>query len=174
MVKVQVVVPGRPVPKQRPRPGPRGFFIPAATMEYQHLVGIVTRNKMRQGPILEGDVELRISLYFKRSGRATGDIDNYAKSILDGLNQVAYLDDSQVIRLGLEMFYVLHAKDERAEIVIMDQAAAEQEPGRAEVRLQAVEDTLEWLQDRALLLNDTDAAGRAAEALLVVQGGRPA
>ena len=30
-----------------------------------------------------------------------GDIDNYAKSILDGLNGVAYTDDKQIVSLEL-------------------------------------------------------------------------
>ena len=34
--------------------------------------------------------------------RLRGDIDNYAKSVLDALNGVAYKDDKQIVRLDLE------------------------------------------------------------------------
>jgi Holliday junction resolvase RusA-like endonuclease len=34
--------------------------------------------------------------------KLTGDIDNYAKSILDALNGVAYADDKQIVSLYLE------------------------------------------------------------------------
>lgn len=38
----------------------------------------------------------------KVKGRLTGDIDNYAKSVLDALNGVAYTDDKQIVCLYLE------------------------------------------------------------------------
>ena len=34
--------------------------------------------------------------------KLTGDIDNYAKSVLDALNGVAYTDDKQIVCLYLE------------------------------------------------------------------------
>lgn len=46
---------------------------------------------------LDGDVAVTIYV-FVQSGRH-GDIDNYVKAVLDGLNGVAYLDDRQVVQV---------------------------------------------------------------------------
>lgn len=37
------------------------------------------------------------------------DTDNIAKSILDSLNKIAYLDDKQVVKLEVEKYYAANA-----------------------------------------------------------------
>lgn len=97
----------RPKVKQRPRLGRRGrVFTPAQTLEFENLV-----RETYDGFCADKPVSLVISLY-KDSFTITlteydtiepsplrGDIDNYAKSILDGLNGVAYTDDKLVYKL---------------------------------------------------------------------------
>ncbi len=46
------------------------------------------------------------------------DIDNIAKSILDGLNGVAYIDDKQVVQLTISKKYTIG--ETRAEIVLQE------------------------------------------------------
>lgn len=87
-----IYVPGRPVPKARPRVTRRGTYTPAKTKAYELAVGLSW-----DGPCFEGDVavELRFDLpNYKRV-----DIDNLIKSVLDGLNGRAYKDDGQVVRV---------------------------------------------------------------------------
>jgi Holliday junction resolvase RusA-like endonuclease len=63
------------------------------------------------GPVFEGEVAVhividsegtaviveRVDIETKSSLR--GDIDNYVKTVLDGLNGVAWLDDKQVVKI---------------------------------------------------------------------------
>lgn len=116
-MNVKITIPGRPVPKARPRPASnrRGYIIPARTMAYQRQVGWVAKQQIKTP--FAGDVEVTIVLYF-RGGRV-GDVDNYQKSILDGLNGIAFEDDRQVRKVTCER---LTSADERAEIEIEEVA----------------------------------------------------
>ena len=87
-----IVIPGRPVPKGRPRLGKGGHvYTPQATRAYEELVGIVARTHFKQ-PIT-GDVAVNLRLYI--NGRKRGDLDNYWKAISDGMNGIAFNDDRQ-------------------------------------------------------------------------------
>lgn len=101
-----IVIPSRPVPKGRPRLGRRGrVFTPVKTLEAEALVNGAWQ--MSDGPIFEGPVWIRIE-FTPTSMEITvgeselelsklrGDIDNYVKTIMDGLNGVAWADDKQV------------------------------------------------------------------------------
>lgn len=97
----------KPKVKQRPRLGRRGrVFTPEQTLLFERAV-----REAYSGETAEHPVDVSISLY-KNYFRVTitehtdakpsglrGDIDNYAKAILDGLNGVAYTDDRLVKRL---------------------------------------------------------------------------
>jgi Holliday junction resolvase RusA-like endonuclease len=97
-----------PKVKQRPRMTRRGrVFTPAQTLEFEALV--------REGwehELLEGDISVTIFLakdefhvtveeFTKHEDKTKlrGDIDNYAKSILDGLNGTAFVDDKFIREL---------------------------------------------------------------------------
>ena len=90
---------GKPQAKQRARQGRYGrFYTPQATREYEQRVGLLARAagvRLQGGP-----VEVEIMLYLPDKRRR--DLDNMAKSILDGLNGVAWQDDAQVVRLVVE------------------------------------------------------------------------
>lgn len=96
----------RPISKGRPRMTRRGrVFTPATTLEFEKKVAEAwTKSK---GPIFEGPVSViielttdgfmvRINTITQDHSKLRGDVDNYAKSILDGLNGVAFEDDKQV------------------------------------------------------------------------------
>jgi crossover junction endodeoxyribonuclease RusA len=116
---IEFVVPGRPVPKARPRLGVRGrkafIYTPPATREYEKLVGWVARCAGCKP--LNGPLAVKLHLFIR--GRS-GDVDNYCKSILDGLNGVAYEDDDQVVELLVRKHRVKAAADERVEIEIRE------------------------------------------------------
>jgi Holliday junction resolvase RusA-like endonuclease len=46
---------------------------------------------------------LRVGIAFLLSKKQTGDIDNYAKTVLDALNGVIWQDDKQIKRLDLDI-----------------------------------------------------------------------
>lgn len=115
---MKITIPGRPVPKGRPRLGYRGrtafIYTPPATKEYEKLVGWVAKC-MGCRP-MEGPIAATIDVYH----RSKLDVDNVAKSILDGLNGVAYIDDAQVVELLVRKHRVNNTADERVEIEIRE------------------------------------------------------
>ena len=106
----------RPKSKGRPRVTKTGHaFTPKETVKYEKEIA-----EAYKGPLFEEGL-LSMKLRFTVEGtemliqrvepdpnvpqtksKLTGDIDNYAKSILDALNGVAYTDDKQIVCLYLE------------------------------------------------------------------------
>jgi len=109
---IRIIIPGRPVPKQRPRFGRGGHvYTPSKTKQYEELVGWYAKQCIPE-PISE-NIALHIRVYVKNN--VFPDIDNIAKSIMDGLNGIAYNDDKQVACLTIQR---LQGEEERAEIEI--------------------------------------------------------
>lgn len=115
---IKLTIPGRPVPKDRPRLGLRGrkayVYTPAKTKEYEKLVGWVAKCN---GCKPAGEpVAVVLDIYVRRRM----DVDNVAKSILDGLTGVAYEDDDQVVELVVRKHKVKRKEEERVEIEIKE------------------------------------------------------
>lgn len=106
-------VPGTPVAKGRPRISTRGgfarAFTPAKTVAYEGLIALAAQDAMKGAPPYHGPVSVTVTATFaipsSWSGRKkaaalwhTGrpDGDNLLKAVGDGLNGVAFKDDSQV------------------------------------------------------------------------------
>ncbi len=117
MTVYSITIPGRPVPKGRPRVGRAGrkyvFYTPRKTKDYEQAVGLTGRAACKEP--MEGPLGVKIKLYFKKKGRIP-DCDNCAKSILDGLNEIAYKDDRQVQHLEVDIY---RETPERAEVEVM-------------------------------------------------------
>lgn len=128
MNEVKITIPGRPIPKGRPRIGYSGrkvyLYTPSETEKYEK--DIATIGKLVCGHPVTGPVEIEISVYFNpqakvftKSGRrrrgTMPDLDNCVKSIVDGLNKVAYEDDRQVVRILAERKC---DQVERAEVIV--------------------------------------------------------
>lgn len=117
---LEIWVPGAPVSKGRPRATARGgkvrTFTPAKTRNYENLVKLEAGRVMAGKPLIEGPVKLSViaSLQIpqswskkKQAAALEGtllptsrpDVDNYAKAVLDALNEVVFRDDSQVVQL---------------------------------------------------------------------------
>ena len=112
---------GQPQGKGRPKFTRDGHcFTPKATREYENL--IAEEYKAAKGETLDGYIRVNIKAYYKISKSTTKinrgkieagiikpavkpDIDNVVKAILDGLNGVAYHDDSQVVYVDAEKLY---------------------------------------------------------------------
>lgn len=108
----KIIVPGRPVPKGRPRFNryTGAVYTPQKTIEYENRVFFTAKQVIKEP--LKGSVSVEIKVYTTAKSM---DIDNVAKSILDGLNGIAYKDDKQVKKLVVEMF---ESKNEGVEIEI--------------------------------------------------------
>lgn len=123
------VVEGKPVGKGRPRFKRMGNFVqtytPEVTKEYEKLVRLRFQNA--GGAITDKPVKIEIVAFFAppKSARKKDkiemlanrilptkkpDCDNIAKIILDALNKIAYIDDSQVIELVVKKWFAAEAK----------------------------------------------------------------
>lgn len=89
-------VPGKPQPKQRVRVTRRGgAFTPPATRNYERACAIMGMNARPKGWPTDVKYVVELDLYFPDRRRRDGD--NVMKSVLDGLNNVLWDDDSQVV-----------------------------------------------------------------------------
>jgi len=105
-----VVIPGRPVPKGRPRIGTSGtVYTPKPTRDYEQAVAWAVRASRGR---VEGDCEVFITI---RGKTQRGDIDNIAKALLDGLEKGGGItNDRQVVRLDVRW---VQGEPEQAELV---------------------------------------------------------
>lgn len=107
---VKITVPGRPVPKGRPRFGKGGkVYTPDRTKEYETLVGWCAKQKLKKP--LEGNVAIYIRVYVKNN--VFPDIDNIAKAIMDGMQGIAYHNDRQVSYLVIQR---IQGEEEKVDI----------------------------------------------------------
>ena len=130
-MKVNFIVPGPCVAKPRPRFSSKTgrVYTPNTGHKYEKLV----RECYGDNPSFEDKfISIKIIFWFeipksyskqKRQDCAEGfirpsraDIDNYIKSVLDGLNGVAYKDDRYIYKIEAEKRYTEH--EARTEITI--------------------------------------------------------
>ena len=118
---MKFVIPGEPKAKGRHRTSNGHSYTPDSTVLYENWIKqcfISSENKER----LEGQIEAHIKAFFsipkstsktKRSQMLSGEIrptkkpdtDNIAKCVLDACNNLAYKDDSQIVKLVVEKYY---------------------------------------------------------------------
>lgn len=108
---ITFTIPGKPFSKERPRFDGRNkrTYTPDATVAFESGVGMIARKHFPRP--FEGPIRLTLEAVFvpaqswskKRRAAALGtlhtqkpDLDNIEKAILDGLNRIAFADDSQV------------------------------------------------------------------------------
>lgn len=119
MNRVNVIIDGMPVAKARPRFSNGHTYTPSKTTNYEYKVA-----QLYEGPKIEGPVMLDIGFFFpipkswskkKKENPPTftkkPDIDNLLKAIMDGLNGVAWDDDSQVNRVSMFKGYTKYSEE---------------------------------------------------------------
>lgn len=112
-MKVCFTIPGRPVPKQRPRVGQNGnIYTPKNCREYEKKVAATAHTIFRRP--YAGPVALEVHFFLTCR---PGDLDNYVKAVSDGLNRIAYQDDRQVVELKAKIT-VRSGIQERAEVTL--------------------------------------------------------
>jgi Holliday junction resolvase RusA-like endonuclease len=125
MMTLQFVIPGPPVGKGRPRFSTQGgkprSYTPAVTREYEALIAARATEVMQGNAPLKTPIRVMIEATMsvplswskaKRQAALDGDIyparpdvDNIAKTVLDGMNGVVYADDAQVTHLKVNKKY---------------------------------------------------------------------
>jgi Holliday junction resolvase RusA-like endonuclease len=93
-------------------------YTPNDTHAYENLVGYSALNALKT-KIEENMMRVEINLYF--SDRKVGDVDNYTKSILDGLHSIMD-DDKQVKKVIVEKFIGV---DENGDKITKDKERAD-------------------------------------------------
>ena len=112
-------IPGRPIGKGRPRFVRAGdsvlTYTPKTTRTYEDMVAMIFRSKKKD--MFKGYISISVTAYFPipksaskalKSKMLSGellpdkkpDLDNIIKTVLDGLNGVAFLDDKAVIKIA--------------------------------------------------------------------------
>lgn len=114
------VIIGEPKGKQRPRFSKGIVYTPKETKDYEKLVASLY--KAAKGELIEGELALIVKAYFKIPEKTSKkntmlmakgmlrphkkpDIDNIIKIVMDGLNKVAYEDDSHVVEVMASKSY---------------------------------------------------------------------
>lgn len=126
MSAVIFTVPGVPIGKGRPRvstiAGRTRMHTPAKTASYEGLIAHEARIAMDGRELIAGPVDVLLEIkvpipasWSQKKQRAAvdayirptskPDIDNTCKAIFDGLNQVVWKDDAQVVRLIVSKIY---------------------------------------------------------------------
>ena len=104
-----------PYPKQRPRARRNGhIYTPSETRKYEEEVARLAKIQMAGKRPLENTVSVVVAAWLpipksftKAEKQAAiagklapkGDVDNYAKSVLDALNGIVWVDDKQITQL---------------------------------------------------------------------------
>ncbi len=95
-------VAGEPVPKGRPRLGRKGTFTDPRTEAWESTVRWQCRAACTAAGWSPLAAACEVTLVVHRARRA-GDVDNFAKAVLDGMNRIAFADDRHVVRLDVSV-----------------------------------------------------------------------
>jgi len=112
-IVIKLTIPGRPVPKGRPRVVRGRAYTPAKTKQAEEKIAWCALEKGIK-PYKTGYVKVVCEFYFK--GKGHGDLDNLLKLVCDSGNGIFYKDDRQIIWLRGAIF--LHQEEEKTEIFI--------------------------------------------------------
>ena len=133
MMQIMFTVYGNPVAKGRPRFAKRGNFVqtytPEKTKTYETEVAMMAKAAMGASEALEGALEAFIYVtyavpasYSKKRSEAClsglekhtkkPDLDNVVKSVVDGMDKIVFLNDSQITSIHATKVYGEIAKVE--------------------------------------------------------------
>lgn len=120
---IEITLAGEPVGKGRPRFSRKSgtVYTPEKTARFEERLGWAAQQAMRGHTLLDGPLRVRMDAYVSipksmkktvRAGALMGlvrpikkpDADNFAK-MLDALNKVVWVDDSQIVSLQVEKHY---------------------------------------------------------------------
>jgi Holliday junction resolvase RusA-like endonuclease len=136
---VQFTIPGRPVAWARARINRAGkHYTDDRTRAYKTMVGTLAKIAMRGGDPFAGGVLLNISVVMtppsilnKKQTEAaisggvaaiTGqDVDNFAKAVMDAMNEIVYRDDRQITSLTVTKSY---GREPHVRVAVYEQPSA--------------------------------------------------
>ena len=112
-------------PKERPYVARWGTHTPEKTRRFEENLALLAAAQMRvqKARLATGPLSVLINIYFERPKTPTHDypskcdLDNCIKSILDGLQGVAFKNDSQVIKIEAHKSWCV---DDRIQVSIWE------------------------------------------------------
>lgn len=134
---IKFTVYGEPVAQGRPRAsivnGYVQMYDPKKSRDYKQYIRLVA-SEHKPDKLFGGPLSMKVAIYkptlksFSKKKRESAekgeirpitkpDVDNYIKSVFDGLNQVIWKDDSQVVDLHVSKFY---SENPRIEVEIRE------------------------------------------------------
>lgn len=117
---MKIVIPSRPVPAVRMTK--RGKYVKEYAqryLNYKTAIGMYARIVCKEPTEKHVIAEVNIYLYGAHGLGKDGDVDNYLKSALDGLNGIVWLDDRQVVKATVEKILCSKGR-ERMEIEVRE------------------------------------------------------
>lgn len=122
MLMIDLIVPGKPLGKQRARTTVNGTYTPEQTVNHEAKIKSICENSYPGIKPSDKPIRLIINSYFKipkntSKGKVRQmieydikpcvkpDADNIAKLVADALNGVVYKDDSQITTMVSNKFY---------------------------------------------------------------------
>jgi Holliday junction resolvase RusA-like endonuclease len=97
-------IPGKPVPKGRPRFYRGHALTPKATHDYEKRIAVAWSERYGFDFIEDEAITVHVEAHSKTAGRA--DVDNYLKIALDGLQGAAFQNDNKVTEAKVRKFKV--------------------------------------------------------------------
>ncbi len=117
MSEWRFTIPGKPLPKARPRCGAGGvWYTPRETTGYEEKVALYALSGRADSGRFSGPVSVSLTFLLKTRGKA--DLDNMIKAVLDGMNGVVYEDDLQVQELRAQV--VTGAEEPSTDVVVRE------------------------------------------------------
>lgn len=118
MPRLTFTVPGAPVPQSRTGTSMAGFrFTPKRTRDYQKLVTATALKAMHANGWESGVGPYSVTLLITRQ-HARGDLDNFAKSALDGMNRIVFADDRYIRTLFVSFAADDGVGEPRLEVIV--------------------------------------------------------
>tara|TARA_Y100000310_G_scaffold217314_1_gene218386 strand:- start:3026 stop:3484 length:459 start_codon:yes stop_codon:yes gene_type:complete len=116
MSSVEFAHPGEPISKSNAYKRGRGksFYKDAKYVEYEETLQQAAIEAMGDNPPFEGPCHITLRFYFKTYRRK--DLTNMPKTACDALNDIVYLDDTQIVSAELEKLY--DKENPRVEIIV--------------------------------------------------------
>lgn len=125
VMKVELTIPGRPVPKVRMTQRSKWTERAQKCLNYQERIAeeaMVARSNL-PNKMFSGYLILTARLFF--SDRRHGDLSNYIKCIEDGLQHGQLFDNDKQIRWYGEGTGIYYSSEERAEIIVEQREEAQ-------------------------------------------------
>lgn len=114
-----ITIPGRPIPAMRMTQKSKWSDAAKRYLNYKEYIGFVAKSHKLKPTSEKVSVKVTVYLCGKETPMGNdGDVDNYLKSALDGLNKIAFKDDRQVISAKVDKIPCYYEADQRMEIEI--------------------------------------------------------